>query len=502
VSGGVADGPLEGDRELGMTGTTNGHRNAMAANPRNDDEAMRIGHQRKGNSVAATRDGNATARSRPLASTLGCRFQHVTPVLALALAALAIPTSTGASQVATADTVITRVIAPGVTHRRITSPAGPWRINVLEIDLRQPELAIRGARACDRLFGRERPSAIARRLRAEGIDVIAVMNADFFDLRGGTGATESNIIVDGEIVKAATLTDSPFDAFDNVHTQFGITTARVPVLERFQLHGIVRTPSGEAPLLAVNAIAAGGLSLLTRWSDSLVVRTAPLDDAVRVPLRKVGGKGDTAFYRVDSIPKAGTPAVGSEHISVLVGNGPSRSQAERLRAGDRVSIVARFSPHHGAMRTLVGGWPRIVEGGKNVALLADSVEGTPPGFSRARHPRTAVGLSRDSATVYLVVVDGRQSASVGMTLEELAHSMIALGAVEALNLDGGGSTTLVVRDSIVNVPSDPNGERPVGNAIVITRHEKAPLAPRTTPRRSEYVPTCVVPTRKDTARVR
>ena len=422
-------------------------------------------------------------------------------VLGLALVAFVAPGSTASAQVAPADTVGLRQIAPGVTHRRVTSPAGPWRINVLEIDLRHLELAIRGVRACDRLFGRERPSAIARRLRAEGIDIVAVMNADFFDLRGGTGATESNVIVDGEIVKAATLTDSPFDAFDNVHTQFGITTARVPVLERFQLQGTVRTPSGEWPLLAVNAIAPGGLSLLTRWSDSLVVLIAPLDDAVRVPLLKVGGKGDTAFYRVDSTAKTGAPTIGSEHISVLVGNGPARSHAERLRPGDRVNIVARFSPHHGTMRTLVGGWPRIVEGGKNVALLADSIEGTAPGFSRARHPRTAIGISRDSATVYLVVVDGRQQSSVGMTLEELANSLIALGAFEALNLDGGGSTALVVRDSIVNVPSDPNGERPVGNAIVVTRHEKAPAAPRTTPRRNEFVPTCVVPTRKDTTQV-
>jgi hypothetical protein len=466
---------------------------------------MRIGHQRKRNPVAATRKENVTARSRPLASRLRCRFPRVNkgfPAVALACVSLAIPASTAASQVATTDSVITRQVAPGVTHRRVTSAAGPWRINVLEIDLRRPDLAIRGVRACDRLFGRERPSAIARRLRAEGVNVVAVMNADFFDLRGGTGASESNVIVDGEIVKAVTLTDSPFDAFDNVHTQFGITTARVPVLERFQLQGTVQTPSGEWPLLAVNAIASDGLSLLTRWSDSLVVATVPLDDAIRVPLLKIGGKADTAFYRVDSTARSGAPTIGSEHISVLVASGPARSHAERLRPGDRVSIVARFSPHHGTMRTLVGGWPRIVEGGKNVALLADSIEGTVPRFSRARHPRTAVGISRDSATVYLVVVDGRQKASVGMTLEELANAMIALGAFEALNLDGGGSTALVVRDSIVNVPSDPNGERPVGNAIVVTRHPNAPPAPRSAPRRTEYVPTCVVPVRRDTAQVR
>ncbi|MDQ4079754.1 MAG: phosphodiester glycosidase family protein [Gemmatimonadota bacterium] len=455
--------------------------------------------------MAATREENVTARSRPLASTLEYRAQGVNkgfPVLALAMVALALPASRGVSQVATADSVITRQILPGVTHRRVTSPGGPWRINVLEIDLRRPELAIRGVRACDRLFGRERPSAIARRLRTEGVDVVAVMNADFFDLRGGTGATESNVVVDGEIVKAVTLTDSPFDAFDNVHTQFGITAARVPLLERFQLEGTVRTPSGEWPLLAVNAIAAGGLSLLTRWSDSLVVKTAPLDDGIRVPLLKVGGKRDTAFYRVDSTGRTGPPAIGSEHIHVLVGNGPARAHTERLRPGDRVSIVARLAPHHGPIRTLVGGWPRIVEAGKNVALLADSIEGTVPRFSRERHPRTAIGVSRDSATVYFVVVDGRQKSSIGMTLEELANAMIALGAFEALNFDGGGSTALVVRDSIVNSPSDPNGERPVGNAIVVTRHQNGVPTPRPAPRKTEYVPSCVVPTRRDTAQVR
>jgi hypothetical protein len=465
---------------------------------------MRIGHQRKRNAVAATRKENVTARSRPLASRLRCRFPRVNkgfPAVALACVSLAIPASKAEPQVATTDSVITRQVAPGVTHRRVTSAAGPWRINVLEIDLQRPELAIRGVRACDRLFGRERPSAIARRLRAEGIDVVAVMNADFFDLRGGTGATESNVVVDGEIVKAVTLTDSPFDTFDNVHTQFGITSARVPVVDRFQLHGTVRTPSGEAPLLAVNAIALGGLTILTRWSDSLVLASASAD-AIRVPLLKVGGKADTAYYRVDSTARNGAPTIGSEQVHVLVGSGAARSIPERLRPGDRVSIVARFSPHHGAIRTLVGGWPRIVEAGKNVALLADSIEGTVPSFSRTRHPRTAVGISRDSATVYLVVVDGRRETSVGMTLEELAVAMIAFGAFEALNLDGGGSTALVVRDSIVNMPSDPNGERAVGNAIVVTRHHNRPIAPRSGPRKDGYVPGCVIPVRRDTSQVR
>ena len=68
----------------------------------------------------------------------------------------------------------------------------------------------------------------------------------------------------------------------------------------------------------------------------------------------------------------------------------------------------------------------------------------------------------------LVTVDGRQpQKGVGMTIEELAKLMIELGCVEAMNLDGGGSTTMVIRNKIANSPSDATGERPVSDALLI-----------------------------------
>jgi exopolysaccharide biosynthesis protein len=86
---------------------------------------------------------------------------------------------------------------------------------------------------------------------------------------------------------------------------------------------------------------------------------------------------------------------------------------------------------------------------------------------RLRHPRTAIGWRADGHLV-LVTVDGRQpQKSVGMTIEELAKLMIELGCVEAMNLDGGGSTTMVIRNKIANSPSDAAGERPVSDALLI-----------------------------------
>ena len=98
-------------------------------------------------------------------------------------------------------------------------------------------------------------------------------------------------------------------------------------------------------------------------------------------------------------------------------------------------------------------------------------------FATSRHPRTAVGIAADGRRLLLAVVDGRQKPySDGMTLRELATLMLALGARDALNLDGGGSTAFVFADPdsagvlrVANHPSDPTGERAVGNALAIVK---------------------------------
>lgn len=91
------------------------------------------------------------------------------------------------------------------------------------------------------------------------------------------------------------------------------------------------------------------------------------------------------------------------------------------------------------------------------------------------HPRTAVGISQDGATLFVLVVDGRQDGtSEGLYLHELGLWMRRLGAHDALNLDGGGSTTLVVREGddvrVVNRPihrNDPGRERPSANHVCL-----------------------------------
>jgi exopolysaccharide biosynthesis protein len=90
-----------------------------------------------------------------------------------------------------------------------------------------------------------------------------------------------------------------------------------------------------------------------------------------------------------------------------------------------------------------------------------------PTFASDRHPRTAVGRMTNGKLL-LVTVDGRQpQTSIGMSLYTLADLLLELGAVEAINLDGGGSTTMVVKHKVMNKPSDQTGERPVSDAILM-----------------------------------
>ena len=73
----------------------------------------------------------------------------------------------------------------------------------------------------------------------------------------------------------------------------------------------------------------------------------------------------------------------------------------------------------------------------------------------------------------MMTVDGRQpGVSVGMSLQELAEYLFSLGAVDAMNLDGGGSTTMFLDGKVVNTPSDKEGERKIGDAIVVTLRNK------------------------------
>ncbi|HAY76888.1 MAG TPA: hypothetical protein DCY33_03520 [Gemmatimonadetes bacterium] len=113
----------------------------------------------------------------------------------------------------------------------------------------------------------------------------------------------------------------------------------------------------------------------------------------------------------------------------------------------------------------LGGFPVLIDGGQRVGDLEVQAR---PSFAAARHPRSAIGYNTRTGQVWIVLVDGRQEPhSAGMTLPEIARLFESAGIDQALNLDGGGSSALVLGHSHVNRPSDATGERPVVNALAL-----------------------------------
>lgn len=363
-------------------------------------------------------------------------------------------------------------IRPGVIHKRIVDERGPWVINLLEIDLTYRDLDIVSARAMDQLFGRERTSSIAKRFELKGTTVIAAINADFFSLR--TGENENNQIADGLVVKGTKMTGSPFDTFDNIHSQFGMTWSRKPVLDRFEFSGSVSSKNGtRSELLGVNDFPKTNSVVLYNDMYGANTPTDTLHMGIReFTLEPLSARFDTITVVVIRTAKGGGMVIPHGSFVLSCYDLPTSHPLSNALLGDTLTLILGFTPGPPRLKTLVGGWPRIVLDGLNVGQIADSIEGTFPRFSAARHPRSGIGFTKDSTKVFFVVVDGRQQTSAGMTLTEFGNLMLSLRVFQGMNFDGGGSTTLVIDRGIVNSPSDATGERPIGNCLLlISRRE-------------------------------
>ncbi len=211
-----------------------------------------------------------------------------------------------------------------------------------------------------------------------------------------------------------------------------------------------------------------------RRSDELIIYdrkrgtgTRTNDRGIEVlvkPLDQVNFNGETELLVVEKESEVGNMYIPQDHV-VLSAHGSSRIFLHfSVDAGDTLLLDLKSKPNIQNAKQLVGGGPRLISDG----VFPEDWEGLEEfGHATEEHPRSAIGLSRDSTRLYLVVVDGRQPSSRGVTLEELANIMYDFGAWNAINLDGGGSSTLIVDDEWVHQPTHTGEMRPVGNSILI-----------------------------------
>ncbi len=144
--------------------------------------------------------------------------------------------------------------------------------------------------------------------------------------------------------------------------------------------------------------------------------------------------------------------------------------AAKPAAGGSVEYKTRLGTAPGTWsraRDIVGGAGLLVYDGRATATADWAAEKMREGFATERHPRTMIGVDRSGA-IWLVAVDGRNPiVSLGMSFAELQGLAGRLSLRDALNLDGGGSTTMVVRGAVVNHPSDLTGPRQVSDALLV-----------------------------------
>jgi len=348
-------------------------------------------------------------------------------------------------------------VGRGIEHLRInrghkseSEVTGPWVINLLRVDLKQVDCRI--AHALDEGVGLETTSSIASRYGAS-----AAVNAGFFRTTGTyRGESSGVLVVDGKLISEPIEGRAAFGLIQS------LAGAEI-IFAHLKFSGYVESARGRR-------LATSGLNR-PRAADELVVYTPEFHrttltalDGVEVIVRRAriirirDGEGSS------TIPLDGfvISACGSAREWVLA----------NLRVGAVVRVSSKLAPVESEMTDswkrasfIVGGGPQLIKEGRVAIPFED--EKIAAKFVSDRHPRTAIARLKDGRML-LTTVDGRQpGVSAGMSLPELADLLLEFGASEAINLDGGGSTTMVVNGKLVNNPSDQTGERPVSDAILI-----------------------------------
>jgi exopolysaccharide biosynthesis protein len=351
------------------------------------------------------------------------------------------------------DTVLSMNIGVGLTYTKYYAPAGPWTLYVLEAELKNGYNKIESVKGNDNMVGRETTTSMAKRNSYAGHRVLGAVNADFFDMDSGTPINVQ--------VKNGEMVTNP----DGLST-IGFDANNKPMLARVAYTGSIIAKNLVNPLTAVNYTRGTDQAILYNKYFGSSTQTNQYGTELKLNPIDAWAVNDTIRCVVlEKTANVGNMAYSGSQV-VLSAHGASQTFVNNnIKVGDTIKIVNSLMPGLPKIKEMVGGFPKIVYQGKNYAAQGDIDEGGPD-HTYLGEPRTAAGFSKDSTKLYLVAVDGREDKSVGMTLPQLADFMVAIGVYNGINFDGGGSTTMVVRDSIVNFTSD-GSERAVANSLLI-----------------------------------
>lgn len=346
---------------------------------------------------------------------------------------------------------------PGVVWKAIHGRKwnAPFELHVVSVDLRNPDISLQvlpGARQLNRKSGQfVARSTISQYLRDHG--ALVAMNVPFFQI-ASTQTPSGLLMIDGMLLrepspyypsflysktKGASIDQPTWDASVKIHQQ----KRPLAGVNRPSLQGdevvLYAKPWSYSPGNNAEFIKGQKTYELLVKRNSLKLANAP-EESTRLT-------GKVLALR------EGLPSVAIEDDQfVLVATESASPFFRKAKIGDIVEVTWKLteSPIWPEVQSVVAGSPMLISDGQ-----PQQGDGN---FWKNRHPRSALGLNRKGTTLFLVLVDGRSKASAGMNLYELTEYFQHLGAWDALNVDGGGSSVIGAKVDgayqILNTPSD------------------------------------------------
>ena len=327
-------------------------------------------------------------------------------------------------------------VADGVKHIKLTKyySGRPVRINLVEVDLKvasniqvQPLLS-----NSQELQSRRTISNIAK-----DKNVIAAVNGTYF--KPQSGVPLGTLMIDGKVYTGPVYDRVAMGIFDD-----GFDVARIQLNANIEGSGVkVKVDNINQPRMLSTYV----LVYTPEWG-----KYSPYAPKYGMSLRVAEGKITKASANPLDIPENG-----------YVISGPKKLLQPLLK-DKNVKLDIKTVPEWKNVRHIISGGPYLV---KDSEVFVD-MTAQKLGAIGGRNPRTAIGYTSDHNLI-LMVADGREGSSIGMTLMELANFMKSIGCIGAINLDGGGSTVMYVNGQVVNKPQVKGGI-PLSNALVLTEN--------------------------------
>lgn len=323
-------------------------------------------------------------------------------------------------------------VAPGVKHIKLTKTyqGRPVRINVVEVNQKlNSKIAITPQLSSSRLASKSTITSIAKKTNS-----IVAINGTYF--KPQTGVPLGTLMIDKKLYTGPIYNRVAMGIFDN-----GFDMARI------ELNAKLKTNKGEIKVDNVNQ---------PRMLSTHVIAYSPEWGDFAPPTPKYGIQMAVENGKITSISTQKLPIPQNGYVIV----GP-KEKLKTVFQARKATLEIKTIPNWDNVNHIISGGPYLV---KNGEIFIDMTE-QKLGAIGGKNPRTAIGYTAEGNFV-MAVIDGREGASVGMTLRELAGFLKSVGCVNAMNLDGGGSTVMYVNGKVVNMPAVKGGIA-LSNALTI-----------------------------------